>query len=157
MVLLTPDLDFVAHIHFEDDVVAGGRGRRRRILLELLPLPDHFPELPLPLLLLLLLLLLHLLLELLLLFKLRLLRLESMLLRLLLLLSDPSVADDDLAGDAAVGDSPVGADAADASGVHVPVVPSLQVLRRRKASVGLRVGDGGQRHHNDNRQPHHLR
>ena len=48
-----------------------------------------------------------------------------MLLRLLLLLSDPSVADDDLAGDAAVGDSPVGADAADASGVHVPVVPGL--------------------------------
>ena len=46
-------------------------------------------------------------------------------LTLLLLLCDPAVADDDWAGDAAVGDSPVGSDAADASGVHVPVVPGL--------------------------------
>ena len=36
--VLLPDLDLVAHLHFEDDVVAGGR--RRRTLLKLLPLPD---------------------------------------------------------------------------------------------------------------------
>ena len=36
--VLPPDLDLVAHLHFEDDVVAAG-GRRRSILLELLPLP----------------------------------------------------------------------------------------------------------------------
>ena len=36
--VLLPDLDLVAHLHFEDDVVAAG-GWRRRFLLELLPLP----------------------------------------------------------------------------------------------------------------------
>ena len=56
-----------------------------------------------------------------------------MLLKLkLLLLCDAAVADDDCSGDAAVGDSPVGADAADASGVHVPVVPRLWQRRLRK-------------------------
>ena len=60
--------------------------------------------------------------------ELKLLLLSELMLRrvLLLQLGDPAVADDDGAGDAAVGDPSVGADAADAGGVHVPVVPGLR-------------------------------
>ena len=60
--------------------------------------------------------------------ELKLLLLSELMLRrvLLLQLGDPAVADDDWAGDAAIGDAAVGADAADAGGVHVPVVPRLR-------------------------------
>ena len=61
--------------------------------------------------------------------ELKLLLLSELMLRRvpLLQLGDPAVADDDGAGDAAVGDmAAVGADAADAGGVHVPVVPRLR-------------------------------